>query len=91
MASLNTKKTIANLTQKGFVLNNTHHQYYEFWHAGKLIAQTYTSHSGDTLNDYLIGSMKKQCKMEKNFFIDFAKCTKTKDDYLKVLKQNGFI
>ncbi|HCN84957.1 MAG TPA: hypothetical protein DIT07_15270 [Sphingobacteriaceae bacterium] len=91
MASLNTKKTIASLTQKGFVLNNTHHQYYEFWHDGKLIAQTYTSHSGDTLNDYLIGSMKKQCKMEKNFFIDFAKCTKTKDDYLKVLKQNGFI
>ncbi|WP_158825734.1 hypothetical protein [Mucilaginibacter lacusdianchii] len=91
MASLKTKKAISNFLKKGFTLNNSHHHYYEFWHEGKLIAQTYTSHSGDTLDDYLIGSMKKQCKMEKNFFIEFAKCTKSKEDYIESLIQKGFI
>lgn len=91
MASLNTKQAIGNLLKKGFQVNESHHHYYEFWHEGKLVAKTYSSHSGKTLDSYLITAMKKQCKMDKEFFIEFAKCTKSKDDYLEVLKTNGFL
>lgn len=91
MASLDTKKALSNFLKKGFILNESHHHYYEFWHDGKLIAQTYASHSGKTLDDYLISAMRKQCKMEKNFFIEFAKCTRSQAEYVLILESNGFL
>lgn len=91
MASLKAKKVIANFVEKGFIKINSHHRYYEFWYESKLITRTYTSHNSETIDDYLIGSMKKQCKMDKAFFIEFANCTKSKDDYIALLKKEGFI
>lgn len=91
MAVLDAKKSISNLLKKGFVKSDSHHHYYEFWHEGKLIAKTYTSHNGQDLNEYLIGSMSKQCIMPKKFFIEFAKCTKSSADYVKLLQECGEI
>ena len=91
MAVLDAKKAIGNMLQKGFIKENSHHKYYEFWHDNKLVARTYTSHSGQELNDYLIASMAKQCGMPKNFFVEFAKCTKSKEDFVKLLREKGEI
>jgi len=91
MASLKTKQTISNFLKKGFKLSDSHHKYYEFWHNGKLITQTYTSHSGTTLDSYLINSMHKQCKMDKAFFMEFATCTKSENDYIKLLAVSGHL
>jgi hypothetical protein len=91
MASLNAKSTIANFLKKGFIKSNSHHHYYEFWYEDKLIAKTYSSHNNEPINDYLIGSMRRQCNMDKPFFIEFAKCTKSKEDYILLLKKEGLI
>jgi len=76
MPSLKAKKVVANLLKKGFINDESHHHYYEFWHNGKLISRTYTSHGGEDINDHLISAMRKQCNMEKDFFVEFVKCTK---------------
>ena len=91
MASLNAKATISSFLKKGFVKSNSHHRYYEFWHEDKLIAKTYSSHNSEPIDDYLIGSMRRQCNMDKPFFIEFAKCTKSKEDYILLLKKEGLI
>jgi len=93
MAVLNSKKAISNLLQKGFIKENSHHRYryYEFWHNDKLVARTYSSHNDQELNDYLIKSMAKQCLMSKNFFVEFARCTKSKADYINLLEEQGGI
>ncbi|KAA3439900.1 hypothetical protein [Rufibacter hautae] len=91
MAVLDPKKAISNLLQKGFIKESSHHHYYEFWHDNKLVARTYSSHNGQELNDFLIASMAKQCGMPKKFFIEFAKCTKSKEDFINLLKEKGDI
>jgi len=91
MASLNSKKVHQNITKKGFEKVNGHHNFFEFYHDGKLIASTKTSHNGQDLTDYLISAMSRQCKMRKDFFIEFAKCTKSKSDYIQELKDQGLL
>jgi len=91
MASLNAKNTIANFLKKGFVKSNSHHRYYEFWFENKLIVKTYSSHNSESIDDFLIGSMRRQCNMDKAFFIEFAKCTKSKEDYITLLKSTGLL
>lgn len=91
MASLKATKTKQSLIKKGFIQTDSHHHYFEFWHKGKVIATTYTSHNSEEINDYLIKAMSKQCLMDKMFFIEFIKCTKSKEDYIKLLKLKGEI
>jgi hypothetical protein len=91
MASLKGKKTIQSLTKKGFTKTNSHHHMFEFWYDKKLIASTRTSHNNQDINDPLITAMSKQCLMDRDFFIAFAQCTKSKDDYIKVLITKGEI
>lgn len=91
MALLKATKTKQSLKKKGFIQDDSHHHYFEFWHQGKVIATTYTSHNGEDINDYLIKAMSKQCLMDKSFFVEFIKCTKSKDDYIKLLKLKGEI
>jgi len=91
MASLNAHKTVSSLLKKGFVQDDTHHHIFKFWHNGKLIAKTHTSHNDQDIYDGLISAMSKQCKMDKPFFIEFAKCDKTHGDYLKLLSGKGLL
>ncbi len=76
MPSLKANKTTSSLLKKGFVLSNSHHHYYEFWHNDQLVSRTYSSHNNEDIHEGLISSMSKQCKMDKMFFIDFAKMHK---------------
>ncbi|TZF84059.1 hypothetical protein FW774_11490 [Pedobacter sp. BS3] len=91
MAVLKDKKTRQNLLKKGFVNSDSHHHFYEFWHNGTLIAKTRTSHNGQDIDDYLIKSMSQQCKVDKDFFKAFAKCTKSQNDYINELIKNNII
>jgi hypothetical protein len=91
MAVLKATKTKQSLKKKGFIQDDSHHHYFEFWHDGKVIATTYTSHNNEDIEDYLIKAMSKQCLMDKPFFVEFVKCTKSKDDYINLLKSKGEI
>lgn len=91
MATLDPRKVVANLCKKGFKESTSHHMYYELWHDGKFILHTYVSHNGQEINDYLIGQMSKQCKLNKSDFKKFAKCTLTQEGYIKILKGEGHI
>ena len=89
MAVLDARKVTKNLLKKGFELRESHHHYFEFWHEGKLIAKTRSSHNNQGINDYLIKSMASGCQMPKKFFIEFCKCTKNKEDYIELLLEKG--
>jgi hypothetical protein len=91
MASLPATKTRQSFIQKGFTSKEGPHHFYLFYHKGKLIAKTMVSHNDQDIGDKLISKMYKQCKMDKNFFIDFVKCHKSKEDYLELLKNNGHL
>jgi predicted RNA binding protein YcfA (HicA-like mRNA interferase family) len=91
MASLPATKTRQSFIQKGFIAKEGPHHFYLFYHEGKLIAKTMVSHNDQDIGDKLISKMYKQCKMDKNFFIDFAKCHKSKADYIELLKNNGHL
>jgi predicted RNA binding protein YcfA (HicA-like mRNA interferase family) len=86
MAVLNGKKTRQNLLNKGFVEIQSHHHMLEFWHDGVCVTKTHTSHNGEDIHDGLISSMGKQTRMGSQFFKAFAKCDKSKDDYIKLLE-----
>lgn len=91
MASLKGKATNKNLLKKGFTRSDNDHHFFEFWHEGVFITKTRTSHNSQDINDYLISAMSKQCKVEKEFFKQFAKCEKSKDDYVSELVASGII
>ena len=88
MAVLDRNISIKNLQKKGFIKRETHHSYYDYYHDGKLIAYTYTSHSKKDLDSYLISQMSRQCGMPKSFFVDFCRCTKSQEDYVQLLIDN---
>ena len=91
MASLKGRATNRNLLKKGFQKSNNDHHWFEFWHKGIFVTKTKTSHNDQDIYDSLIISMSKQCKVSKDFFKKFAKCEKSKDDYVKELEANKII
>ena len=91
MAALKGKTTNRNLLSKGFAKSNNDHRYFEFWHNGVFVTKTKTSHNDQDIYDPLIAAMSKQCKVGKEFFKEFAKCTKSKEDYIRELEKSGVI
>ncbi|MBL7741813.1 MAG: hypothetical protein JNK14_21515 [Chitinophagaceae bacterium] len=91
MAALNGKETRQSLLSKGFVEGPGDHHFFEFWHEGTFITRTRTSRNDQLIHDGLISAMSKQCKVSSSFFKEFARCTKSKDDYVAELKRNSVI
>jgi len=91
MSVFKNKKVVNSLKKKGFTIppGNHHHVYHEFWHKGKLVTSTYTSHGKGDINDYLIGQMSKQCLLSKVEFKELINCPLTIEKYLKLLKDRG--
>ncbi len=80
------------LLKKGFKLDNTHHQYYYFYDADdkRTPVYTYISHGIDEYGNDLMTKLKKQLKFQQTKDCeDFLDCPLTKEDYLKLLKNNG--
>lgn len=91
MAALKGKTTNKNLLNKGFQKYAGDHNIFEFWHNGVFILKTKTSHNNQDIGDKLIGAMSKQCRVSAPFFKEFAKCTKSKDEYVQELINTGTI
>ena len=91
MSILKANKTISNLLKKGFIKYENDHHFFEFWYNGNLVLKTKTSHNNQDIGDTLISTMCKQCKVSKEFFIKFARCEKSKDDYVAELKLRNII
>ncbi|MEO8415134.1 MAG: hypothetical protein ABI472_15810 [Ginsengibacter sp.] len=91
MTVLDAKKTYNNLLSKGFKLGKGDHKFLEFYYKGKYILQTKISHGEKELEEFHIGMMKRQCKLEKSEFLDLANCPLSVDDYIDILKRNGTI
>jgi hypothetical protein len=91
MPVLDAKKTYQNLLSKGFKAAKGDHKYLEYHFNGRIIFHTKISHGEKELQDFHIGMMKRQCKLEKNEFIDLANCPLSATDYLEILKRNGII
>lgn len=92
MSVLKAKNTIQNLTKKGFKqVFDRDHRYFEFWHNNVFVTKTFTSHNNKDIDDYLISQMSKQCKVTASFFKEFAKCNKTKEEYVLELINGGHI
>lgn len=89
MSTLDAKQTYKNLKKKGFEDAPNHsddHKYLEFRHNGKVVLYTKISHGEKDLGDYLIGQMKKQCKLEKSDFMNLANCPLSLEDYTAMLR-----
>lgn len=92
MAAISTKDTVKNLRKKGFVEVDGDHRYLELMHKGKVILHTKVSHgSKKDIDDYLIKQMSYQCKLDKKQFLDLARCPLSKEAYLELLKEQGFV
>ena len=92
---LDKKKTLKNMLSKGFEKYESasdDHIWLEFWHDGKITKhRTKISHGSDKdLEDFHIGAMAKQTQMDKKFFMEFAKCNKSKLEYVEHLTSKGF-
>lgn len=90
---LDKKLTYKNLKKKGFIDSDSHsddHKYLDFFYNGKFICYTKISHgSKGEIDDFLIKQMHKQCKLDKNNFIDLVKCPLSAESYLEILRENG--
>lgn len=91
MPVLDAKKTYQNLLSKGFKAAKGDHKYLEYYFNGRLIFHTKISHGEKELEDYHIGMMKRQCKLEKSEFLDLANCPLSASEYFEILKKNGII
>jgi hypothetical protein len=91
MPVLDAKKTHQNLLNKGFRSGKGDHKFLEFHYNGKFILHTKISHGESELQDFHIGMMKRQCKLEKREFIDLANCPLSEEAYIEILKKNGTI
>lgn len=91
MPVLDAKKTYQNLLSKGFKAAKGDHKYLEYYFNGRVIFHTKISHGEKELQDFHIGMMKRQCKLEKDEFIDLANCPLSATEYFGILRKNGII
>lgn len=94
MSALDPAKTYKNLKKKGFVdtkTKSTDHKRLEFFYEDKLVLSTKLSHNNKDLGNHLIHQMAVQCCLEKNDFIDLAKCPLSKEDYIQILERKGIL
>jgi hypothetical protein len=71
------------LIRKGFEQDDTHHHYFVYRTEEGLLTpiRTRTSHSGKTLDDYLLGAMAKQCRLDRGQFLELVDCPLSRTDY----------
>jgi len=91
MAALDSKTTQRNLRKKGFIDSPGDHKRLELFINNKFILHTKVSHNNEDIDDYLIKQMSVQCKLDKNQFIELAKCPLSKEEYFKILKTKGHL
>lgn len=94
MSVLDSRKTFTNLKKKGFVEEENKspdHKRLVLEHKGKFVASTKISHNGQDIGDSLIKHMHLQCHLSKQEFLDLAKCPMSKEQYFKILSDQGLL
>ena len=90
MTVLKANEVIKGLTKKGFALSEGNHKHLIFYFKGKKTSiMTKISHGGNEINDYHIGIMSKQVRLEKKQFVELVNCPLTTEQYLKELEGQG--
>jgi predicted RNA binding protein YcfA (HicA-like mRNA interferase family) len=91
MSALDSKTTLKNLKKKGFKEVPGDHKRLELYYRGKFVSHTKISHSNSDIDNYLIKQMSVQCNLDKEQFIDLAKCPLSKEEYFKILEEKGLL
>lgn len=91
MTTLKVTDVINGLTRKGFFQSNRDHKFLVFYHNGKKTSIfTKVSHGSREIDDYLIGKMSCQVKLDKKQFENLINCPLTLEEYLVELRKQGF-
>jgi len=91
MTTVKVRDVINGLTRKGFCKSNRHHKVLIFYYNGKKTSIfTKVSHGCKELNDYLIGKMSWQVKLDKKQFEDLVNCPLSHKSYLGELRKKGY-
>lgn len=93
MTQLNQRKTVSNICSKGFVekKGGSHRAFNYMTLEGKRSSiTTHVSRSPQhkVLTDALIAAMAKQCRINKNEFVEFAECSIDQYAYESILRAN---
>lgn len=93
MSVLKIKDIDRSLQAKGFAVepDRRHIFYYLMVDGKKTSIKTHVSHGEVEIDDPLIDAMKKQTKLKKNEFLDLINCPLSKDEYIQLLIERGFI
>lgn len=70
--------------------DNGDHRWYRFVIGEKVVARTFVSTGSKkykTLGDDLIGKMARQLHVSTPFLTGLVRCTNSRDDYLRVLRE----
>ena len=83
----------AALKKKGFVKVPGDHNFFILYNEKneKTCVFTKTSHNGQDINDSLASRMQKQTHLNKQQFKDLIECPLTKEEYYKILREQGII
>lgn len=90
------QKIMASLTKKGFIQNDYKDHFFFTYHtkSGKktnIFTKLSRGTHHKTIGDSLLNPMAKQCKLDKNDFIDLIDCPLSRDDYENRLINNNHI
>lgn len=94
MSVLDPQKTYKNLKKKGFIDSTTKsvdHKHVDFFHNKKYVLSTKISHGNKDIDNYLIKQMSFQCHLDKNDFMDLAKCPLSKEEFIQILDKQGLL
>jgi S-adenosylhomocysteine hydrolase len=75
-------------------LDDRDHQVFLLVIEGRVIARTKLSRGSEkykTLGDDLVRKMAQQLRVSMPVFRELESCTKSRDDYLQVLREHGFL
>lgn len=81
------------LTKPEMELDDGDHRWYRFVVDGKVIARTFVSKGGSkkdkTLGDDLIGKMARQWHVTTPFLSGLVRCTDSREDDVRMLREQG--
>ena len=92
MTVLKTRDVIRALIKKGFQSVEGDHTYFILYiDRKKTSIRTKISHGSREIDDFLMGMMASQLKLDKKGFKEFIDCKKSQENYINELKREGII
>jgi hypothetical protein len=92
VAPRKTRELETGLTAKGFRKDDTHHEMYWFFLAGrKTSVRTRISHSTKEYGDHLLGQMARQVRLQRGEFDDLVECPLSGTEYAQLLIDRGHV